>query len=307
MKNKWFKGNIHCHTTNSDGDADPEFVVDWYKRHGYNFLVVSDHNHLTIIDYAEKSNDTDFIMIPGEEVTTFAANSIPVHINAIGIHTLVEPHDHDDVKETLQQNINAIISAGGLASINHPNYKWALTHQDISSVDGATMLEVFNGHPASNNLGSANKLSVEQIWDQVLSSGKLIFGVATDDSHKYYDFTPELSNPGRGWLNVKASKLTQDSIMNSLRKGDFYSSTGIQLKEINCGKEFLEIEIAENPKELNLSMEYETIFTGFLGKELEKTSGCDANYQFRGDEVYVRATVTGSNGFKAWTQPVYLN
>ena len=301
MKNKWYKGNIHCHTTNSDGDADPEFVVDWYKRHGYNFLVVSDHNHLTILEYATKTKDVDFILIPGEEVTSFANTSIPVHINGIGIHSLVEPQDRDTVIETLQANINGIISAGGLASINHPNYKWSITSNDIYSVNGATMLEVFNGHPATNNFGSRNKLSTEQIWDEVLSYGKLIFGVATDDSHKYYDFTPELSNPGRGWITVRASELNQESIMNSLRSGDFYSSTGIELKEINIDKQSLEIEIDENPKELNFAMEYETTFTGFLGKELDKVSGNSASYQFQGDEVYVRATVSGSNGFKAWT------
>ena len=205
----------------------------------------------------------------------------------------------------IQQEPFGIIAAGGLASINHPNYRWALTAKDISSVDGATMLEVFNGHPSTNNLGSSNKLSTEQIWDEVLSFGKLIFGVATDDSHKYYDFTPDLSNPGRGWLNVRASELTQDSIVNSLRKGDFYSSTGIELKEINFDKQSLEIEIVKN--DIRTMDEYETIFTGFLGKELEKVSGSHANYQFRGDEVYVRATVIGSNGFKAWTQPVYVN
>ena len=79
----WFKGNIHCHTTMSDGDADPEVAVDWYQNHGYDFLVVSDHNHLTLLDYQATEN-LNMILIPGEEVTSSVGiYSIPVHINAI--------------------------------------------------------------------------------------------------------------------------------------------------------------------------------------------------------------------------------
>ena len=122
----WFKGNIHTHTTNSDGDETPENVVKWYRQHGYDFLVLSDHNHLTLFNYAQ--NRRKFkrpMMIPGEEVTlTIDHGRTGIHINAIGISSLVEPTDAGEIVPTIQANVNSIIEAGGLASLNHPNYMW---------------------------------------------------------------------------------------------------------------------------------------------------------------------------------------
>ena len=119
----WYKGNIHTHTTESDRDEEPQKVVSWYRKHDYDFLVLSDHNHVTILDYQSGIRRLKRpLMIPGEEVTVnLAGGAIAVHINAIGIANLVEPIDSGDVVSTLQANIKAIVNAGGIASINHPN------------------------------------------------------------------------------------------------------------------------------------------------------------------------------------------
>ena len=111
----WFKGNLHTHTNNSDGDSSPEIVVDWYSNNKYDFLVLSDHNHLTILD----SNQKKLLLIPGEEITLNVPYSI--HVNAIGIKKVIEPTIRSNKVKTLQANIDNIISAGGLAEINHPN------------------------------------------------------------------------------------------------------------------------------------------------------------------------------------------
>jgi predicted metal-dependent phosphoesterase TrpH len=77
---EWFKGNLHTYTTKSDGDETPEKVCEWFEKHEYDFLVLSDHNHLTSLDYESTGNST-LKMIPGEEVTAFASsNMAPVHI-----------------------------------------------------------------------------------------------------------------------------------------------------------------------------------------------------------------------------------
>ena len=91
---KWFKGNIHTHTNVAGGDAEPEVVVRWYRRHGYDFLVLSDHNHLTLLDYsAGKRRFKRPLMIPGEEVSLGIKGGVPVHINGIGISRVIEPVD----------------------------------------------------------------------------------------------------------------------------------------------------------------------------------------------------------------------
>ena len=221
---QWYKGNIHTHTTESDGDLEPEKVVSWYRRHGYDFLVLSDHNHLTLLDYGSKKRRFKRpLMIPGEEISANIQNgTIPIHINGIGISRVVEPIDTGQIVSTIQANVDAIHQAGGISSINHPNYKWAFDHTHFSQVRGASLLEVHNSHPQNNIYGAPGKPSDEETWDRVLSSGRVLFGTATDDSHNYHDWHPSMSNPGRGWVMVAAKELSASSIVEALTTGDFY-------------------------------------------------------------------------------------
>ena len=303
MPRKWYKGNIHTHTTESDGDASPQKVVSWYRRHGYDFLVLSDHNHLTVFEYGKgRRRFKRPLMIPGEEVTlVINQGRTAVHINAIGISRLVEPIDATDVVPTLQANVNAILDAGGIASVNHPNYLWSFDHEALSRVSGASLLEVFNGHPATNAYGAPGKASYEEIWDGVLSRGKVMFGVATDDSHNYNDFHPSLGNPGRGWVVVRAAELTAEAIVEGLASGDFYSSTGVVLTEVESSQQLLSLEV-----EPNRDCIFTTTFVGRHGTVHAEVVGLEASYDIRGDEGYVRAMVESSSGAKAWTQPVFV-
>ena len=296
----WCKGNVHTHTTRSDGDADPEIVVDWYKNHNYDFLVLSDHNHRTILD---EYDDDNLILIPGEEVSArILGGDIPIHLNGIGISRVIEPIDAGGVVETLQANVNLITQAGGIASLNHPNGGWAYDHNDINQIEGATLLEVYNGWPGSNTEGGPGKFSGEEIWDKVLSSGKIIFGIAVDDAHHYSDFNHTMANPGRGWIVVDAAKLTAKSILDSLIAGQFYFSTGIDLKEMHMGDDSIELSISQHRDYI-----YNTKFIGIDGVVLQEVLGLQPKYQIRGDETYVRAKVTSSMGTRMWTQPVYIN
>jgi len=303
-KQNWYKGNIHTHTTESDGDADPEEVVGWYRRHDYDFLVLTDHNHVTIIDYGRSDPDFDKpLMIPGEEVSVrIQEGRVAIHINGIGITRTVEPIDAVDVVSTLQANVNAILEAGGIVSINHPNYTWAFDHTALIKVNGATLLEIFNGHPGVNLYGAPGKPSYEEIWDGVLSAGKVMFGVATDDSHNYHEFTPRHINPGRGWVVARAEELSREAIMDALTTGNFYSSTGVTLEELEMDRSSVSVKVEEERDFI-----YVTTFVGKGGVELDQVEGCEATYKIRGDEGYVRAVVMSSSGPKAWTQPVFLD
>jgi len=299
----WYKGNIHTHTTESDGDEEPIKVTKWYKDHGYDFLVLTDHNHRTMLNYQEDNSSLDIpLMIPGEEVTVqLEGGDIPVHINGIGIERVVEPIDASDVVSTIQANVDAIRQAGGIASINHPNYKWAINHHHMIQVSGATLIEIFNGSPSTNNYGSKTKPSTEEIWDKILSSGKIIFGAATDDSHHYHDFHRSKANPGRGWICVQANSLTQEDIMNSLRKGNFYSSTGVELDNLKITESSIEINICEEG-----TSEFTTVFTGTDGRKLFDTDSFSPVYKIPNSEKYVRATIYSSSGAKAWAQPIFI-
>ena len=302
----WYRGNIHTHTTESDGDAEPEVVAAWYKEHGYDFLVLSDHNHLTLLDYGDQSDASVApLMIPGEEVTVrMNGSGTHVHLNAIGINRVVEPTDTGNIATTLQANISAIREAGGIASINHPSWKWSFDHEPIIRTRGASLLEVFNAATSCNNypIPIPGFLSPSQIWDNVLSAGVPIFGVASDDSHHYHDFSPERDNPGRGWVMVEAESLEADSVVEAMATGRFYSSTGVFLSKLIQSTDEISLKIRKKGDSIFI-----TKFIGASGVVHEEQVGREVAYRPTGEESYIRAHVFSSDGLQAWTQPVFLS
>jgi hypothetical protein len=298
---RWFKGNSHCHTTNSDGDLPPRQVVRWYHDHGYNFIVITDHNLLTDPLYLDTDDRDDFLLIPGEEVTD-GFEKRPLHVCAINIDEAIPPRTGDSVVSTLQNNVDAVIRQGGLAQLNHPNWRWAFTDKEIAQVRGAKLLEVYNFSFNCNNFGAGGKDGMEEIWDRVLSRGILMYGIASDDAHDYTgEFSPLKSNPGTGWIMVKAEALTIKDITVALESGSFYSTNGVELKDVQISETEYRVDISADSQ-----TRYTTTFIGRDGHVLKEVFGPSAVYAFQGDEMYVRARIFASSGQFACTQPVFL-
>jgi predicted metal-dependent phosphoesterase TrpH len=300
---RWYKGNLHTHTLNSDGDSTPHEVTTWYREHGYNFLVLTDHNHLTDIKglNAIHAAKDKFLLITGEEVSD-SYQKKPIHINAYNPERLVEPQHGDSVASTIQNNVNEIRSAKGLPSVNHPNFHWAITVEDLLAVKGLGLFEVYNGHPMVNNDGGGGYRSLDEMWDALLTAGQRLYGIAVDDAHVFKRFGKDYSNPGHGWIQVRAQELTPDAILGSIEAGDFYASTGVTIRDIQIsdGEYRIEVEPADRWEE-----KLTTLFIGDGGKVLAKSFDRVATYKFSGTEKYIRARVESSGGAKAWTQPVF--
>lgn len=296
----WYKGSLHNHTNRSDGDSEPETVADWYRRNGYDFIVFTDHNVITDLPAA---NTDSFLVIPGEEVTLrINEEATAIHLNALGITETVMPVQGRDVVSTLQANVDAIVRAEGIAVINHPNYTWAFDHRHLVQVTGALLLEIQNLHPVVNSYGGAGRPSCEEIWAHLLDAGQRIFGIATDDSHKFQgDFTPREGNPGRGWVMVRAARLDQAAVLSALRRGDFYASTGVVIEDMAAD---------QNKVRLHVKQDRDFVYTvRFIGKGqrvLKESYETLAEYHPAIEDGYVRAVVECSSGAKAWTQPTFL-
>lgn len=296
---RWYRGNMHTHTINSDGDSPPYDVVAWYKRNGYQFLVITDHN--TFTDPAPfDTNPTDnFLLIGGEEIT----NDRVVHVNAIGISKPIPKQAGDSVTSILQASLDAVRQQGGIPLINHPNFVWAFTAAEMKPLKGVALLEIASGHPIVNTAGDGRVPSAEQMWDELLTGGMRIFGAALDDSHNFREeFTLERANPGRAWVAVRASALTRDAIVDALNAGDFYASTGVQIRDIRTEAGALVVEL---PAPMQ-NRRYRVVFIGEGGQVLATSYDNPARYPITGREGYVRARVEESNGQRAWTQPVFL-
>ena len=307
----WFKGNLHTHTNKSDGDSSPETVVDWYSNNKYDFLVLSDHNHLTILD----SDQTKLLLIPGEEITLNLPYTI--HVNAIGIKKVIEPTIRPTKVKTLQANIDNIINSGGLAEINHPNFRWALNEKDLVQIRGAHFIEVFNGNYNTHNYGGGGKKSVEEMWDEMLSKKIKIWGVAVDDSHHFKEeFAPHRHNPGRGWVEVFSKDLSEKNILDSMRNGNFYFSNGVKFKNIMFNKEKIEISISGDyfNKGLSNSLVTDSKYTTQLisndGEIIEEVDGKTVKFNLIKNTqkyTYFRTKTISSTGSIGWIQPIFIN
>jgi predicted metal-dependent phosphoesterase TrpH len=300
-KPRWYKGNLHTHTVNSDGDSTPHEVATWYREHGYQFLALTDHNHKTEVAALNAIHGAreKFLIIPAEELTDQYLKR-PIHINAINLESEVQAQHGDSVAATIQRNVDIIRGAKGLPSVNHPNFHWAITARDMMGIKGLKLFEVFNGHPTVNNMGGGGSPSLDQMWDELLTGGQQLYGISVDDAHVFKKTGQDFSNPGRGWVVVRASALTPAAITEALERGDFYSTSGVNLLDVQTSATEYRIEINARAME-----KFTTSFIGDGGKVLATSFDTIPVYKFAGNEKYIRARVDSSFGLSAWTQPVF--
>ncbi len=272
----------------------------------------------------------EFVLVPGEEVTD-AFEKKPIHINAINVERVVAPQHGGSVSETIANDIAAIVAEGErsgrpvLAHINHPNFGWGITVEEVASMPEERFFEVYNGHPSVRNEGDATHASMEELWDRALVLRLeelglgLLYGVATDDAHHYFDLRVGRANTGRGWVVVRAEELAPDALVRAMREGEFYASTGVALEDVRATAGSLTVDVAAEE-----GVRYTTRFVGTrraaegaqreVGEVLLETDADPAVYEFRGDELYVRAVVLSDrlhpNPYAegdlktAWVQPV---
>ena len=300
---RWYKGNTHTHTVNSDGDSTPDDVVRWYREHGYQFLVLTDHNFLTSVDglNAMHGADQKFLVVRGEEVTDRFGPK-PLHVNGLDVDRLVSPQGGTSVVDVLQRNVDAIRDARGVPHINHPNFRWAITPDELRQVRNTKLFEIYNGHPEVNNLGGGGVPGLEEAWDAILSSGTLLYGIAVDDAHVFRQpGNPNVAGPGRGWVMVRAPRLDARLLLEALERGDFYASTGVILDDVRVEGRTMTVSVRADD-----FAKYRVQFIGQHGRVLREVGAPQGSYEFTGNEGYVRARVVESNGRMAWVQPVLV-
>jgi hypothetical protein len=247
----WFKGNTHSHARIKvgdyvHGDSSPMEVADWYRKHGYHFVAVTDHNRFEDALSLNHSGPSDFLVMPGMEVTSDylypgvnQQGERRIHASAINTRSGVDWDFEDaDKSEIIRLQANRTREQGGLYILNHPNYRFQLELEDILGAENVTHMEIFNAHPRSNHAGhAAFRPGVEELWDQVLSSGRLLYGVAADDAHDFKWYRQLLRRfgtapPGGAWIMVRSPDLSGLNLTAAIKKGDFYSSTGVHLKDV---------------------------------------------------------------------------
>lgn len=279
----------------------------------------------TFEEYKSKTQNEKFLVIPSEEITNYVDGKIPVHVNATNLQEFIAPPNAATVAETMQLSVDAVLQQRERTGvpmfphINHPNFYWAITLEDMISLKGERFFEIYNGHPLVRNYGDSTHMSTEQMWDKINiayanRNQPLMYGLATDDSHNYHQFGTAFSNAGRGWVMVQAKSLQVEALIEAMEAGRFYASTGVTLKEIEVRSNQLTLEVAAAE-----GVQYTIEFIGVKQGEsesrvIETIHDTQGSFRLTSDYVFVRARITSSqiqsNPFEegdfemAWTQPV---
>jgi hypothetical protein len=294
------KGNVHTHTTLSDGGSSPEQTIAWYRSHGYQFLALTDHNQLSRPTRYASLQEPGFVLISGEEIT-MTGRGRQVHVNGLCIKNRIPGGNFASAAAALSNGISAVRHQGGVALVNHPNFDWALSPADVSDARDASLLEIASGHPYVHTAGDADHPSHEALWDIALGSGADFMGVGVDDEHHIDVSSDPPATPGRAWISTFGDVTDGPAICSAMAQGQLYSSTGVELRRIAVRDRQYEVE----PVQAHASV----VFIGMGGRELARHTSLNDGpevYVLRGDEGYVRARIELPDGKRAWTPAVRL-
>lgn len=292
------RGNIHTHSSVSDGDRPPEEVYAWYRDHGaYAFVALTDHNRRVDPAAYRHLERPGFVIIPGEEIT-MTVDGTPVHVNALCTGATIGGGPRKTRAEALSWAVGEVKKQGGAAVVNHPNFEWALTERDLPAARGAPLLEIWSGHPYVHSEGDALRKSHEAIWDAALTAGEAFAGVAVDDMHHLAPDAPDPPvRPGRAWVHVFAREATEGAVCDALRQGRLYASAGPAIRRIVVE----DATISVWPEAAGASVDFIGAGGAALGSS-RPGPGEAATYRLKGGERYVRARLTDPSGKKAFTQ-----
>ncbi|MDO9637368.1 MAG: CehA/McbA family metallohydrolase [Pseudotabrizicola sp.] len=295
---RFWRGNLHTHSTRSDGVLPPEEVCRRYRAEGYDFLALTDHfvgaYDYPIVDTVPFRDDR-FTTILGAELHSGAmANGELWHILAVGLPPDFAPSDSPDFhpkpgQETAADLATRAVAAGAFVAIAHPQWS-GLTLADARGVTAAHAVEIYNHGCAMG----CDRPDGAAIADLLLSEGRHLTMIATDDAHFY-----EPDHFG-GWVMVKSPENTPDALLAALKSGEFYSSQGPELRDIRLFED--RIEVDSTTVAAMIVQGQGTAARAVHGHSMT-TSELDLS-RF-GNSPWLRVTVMDAAGKKAWSNPIW--
>ena len=315
----WYKGNLHSHTTNSDGKLTPKEAVELYQNNGYHFLCLSEHDRYT--DYRDDFNTEDFIILPGLEASALLINDESNrfckklhHIHGIlgsskmqkeailpGLEhmELLKPelyyHDWDGAK-TAQDLCDKLQDMGYITIYNHPIWSRVLA-QEFTNTIGLNGVEIYN----YNTVNESGTGFDTYCWDQMLREGKQIYGFASDDNHNEGIFKDSCG----GYIMVKANTLSHDDIIENIVAGNFYSTSGPEIYDWGVENGVVYVECSPVNRINFIAGNFVNAGITVMCDEKEDTM-TKASFVLKGIESYVRVECVDIYGKTAWSNALFL-
>lgn len=334
-KGQFYKANLHCHSTLSDGKLTPEQLKKAYKDRGYSVLAITDHEYT--VDHSDMIED-DFVVLNGYEAYVRDNNDISqgrfyrtVHMNFIAkkpgtpLHIMPDPvygkhpTKHAPLEELPHAGgictrsytpgcINRMIQCardnGYMVFYNHPSWSRESLTQ-VTQYRGLTGMEVYNNGVCKVDGYSGDDAKV---YDELLRMGQRIFCLANDDNHNNYPLESTLSDSFGGFNMIKAEKLDYESITAAIEKGDFYCSTGPQIEKLYMDGNKLHVECSP-AREVFLVTECRNK----AGDRLPRVAVhpgevlTHAEFEILPQDGYVRLEVVDHAGYKAFTRAYFVD
>jgi hypothetical protein len=295
---RFWRGNLHTHSTRSDGVLPPEDVCRRYRAEGYDFLALTDH---FIGRYGYPIVDTTpfrtegFTTLLGAELHSGAmANGELWHLLAVGLPPDFAPSHSPDFRpvpgqETAEEIAARAVAAGAFVAIAHPQWS-GLTEADGRSVPSAHAVELYNHGCAMG----CDRPDGAVLADLLLTEGRRLSLIATDDAH--------FSEPDHfgGWVMVKATENTPEALLAALKRGDFYSSQGPDLRDVHLSGDHIEISSSAVVSAVVMGR-------GTGAKAVHGHSMTQARIPLDrlGGSPWLRVSVIDAAGKRAWSNPIW--
>ena len=296
---KFYRGNLHTHSTRSDGILDPEEVCRRYQAEGYDFVVLSDH-FVGLFDYpiTETSGyrNEEFTTILGAELHTgVMENGYLWHILAIGLPPDFTPPDAPHFTPVEGSEPAAAIAqrardAGAFVTIAHPHWS-RMSEADARSITAAHAIEIYNHSCAVDNDRGESLM----VLDHLLNQDRRLNLIAADDAH--------FKSPDHfgGWVMVKAQEKTPDALLAALKAGTYYSSTGPEIHDIRITSEGIEVECSSS-----VTVIVQGKGTATATQHGTAMTAARLSLERLADSPWLRVTVLDRAGKRAWSNPIWV-
>ena len=285
---RFHRGNLHTHSTRSDGRLDPEAVCDVYRDAGYDFIALSDHflpkYAFPVTDTRPYRRDGFTTLLAAEVHTTATSLGEMWHLLAVGL-----PHDFPATRaaERGPDLAARCREAGAWVVLVHPAWN-GLTQEDADSIPDAHAVEVYN-HTSHVH---TDRGDASHFIDQLLARGRRISLCAADDAHLHAD------DAFGAWVMVKAARNEPELLLDALKAGRFYSSQAPTLRHVEWSDDHVEIECS--PARSVMALGRGSASAREIGDGLERVRLPLEGLRRGG---HVRLVVTDAEGRRAWTNP----
>jgi predicted metal-dependent phosphoesterase TrpH len=298
-KGRFWRGNLHTHSTRSDGVLSPEEVCRRYKAEGYDFMALTDHFvgafGYPIVDTVPM-RDAGFTTILGAELHSGAMASGELwHILAVGLPADFAPSNSPSFVPVAGQETGAeiaarAVAAGAFVAIAHPQWS-GLTLADARTITAAHAVEIYN-HGCAMGCDRPDGFAIA---DLLLTEGRKLTLIATDDAH--------FSEPDHfgGWVVVKAEANEPEALLSALKAGHFYSSQGPELRDVRIegGKLIVECSAVSSIVALGWG-------TGAKAVHGHSMTRGEVSLDRLNNSPWIRAAVIDAAGKRAWSNPIWL-